>query len=47
MNRIIIIKNFVEKVKNQHVSNGRSDNDYRVSTLPKSYLTIKGIIIKV
>ena len=27
----------VKKVENQHVLNGRSGNDYRVATIPKSY----------
>ena len=39
----------VKKVKNQHVFNERtyelSGNDYRVSTIPKSYLIVIGIIM--
>ena len=35
-----------KKVKKQHVFKWRSSNYYRVATLFKSYLTVKGIIMQ-
>ena len=45
-NHIYIIYKVVIKVKNQHVLKVLCEKDYRVATLSKSYLTVKGIIIQ-
>ena len=51
MNSIIISykKVAVKKLKIQHILNTHrlSGNDYRVATFPKSYLTVKGIIMQI
>ena len=48
MKKVIISykKVVVENVKNQHVLNGLSGNDYRVATFSKSYLPVTGIIMQ-
>ena len=46
MNKIIISHKTL-LLKKQHVLKGLSGNDFRVATLPKSYLTVVEIIIKI